>query len=64
MTVVDGPVDKSSAFAMGKPGEKRIGICFCWSSPISNLKSSYQVQIDLIDENAFSLLDSHSSGHN
>lgn len=62
--MVDGPVDKSSAFAMGRLREKRIGICFCWSSPISNLKNSYQVQIDLIDENAFSLLDSLSSGHN
>lgn len=47
VTVVDGPVAKSSAFAMGKPGIKGISICFCRSSPIVDpspivdLKNSY-----------------------
>lgn len=64
VTVVNGPVTKSSAFAMGKPGGKDISICFCRSSPITDLKNSYQVYIDLIDENGFSVLDSHRPGHN
>lgn len=42
-TVVDVSIAKNSAFAMGKPGKKGIRICFHRSSPITDLKNSYQV---------------------
>lgn len=53
MCVFANPVEK-----------KNISICFYGSSPVIVLKTNYQAWVDLIDKNAFSLLDSHNSVNN